>query len=115
MKRAMMLGAFAFLLVLGRVYAQTDLSTALGAGPLPSCNDGAAKRAITEFVKTTTEKGSPNFVALAMLELHDDAKREFAYGPAQGLPNTKVSTFTQALYDEAKKKGWTVISMKNDW
>jgi len=25
------------------------------------------------------------------------------------------STFTQALYDEAKKDGWTVISMKNDW
>jgi hypothetical protein len=24
-------------------------------------------------------------------------------------------TFTQALYDEAKKDGWTVISMKNDW
>ena len=51
---------------------------------------------------------------LALL-LHDDAKREYAYGPAQGLPDTKVGTFTQALYDEAKKKGWTVISMKNDW
>ena len=33
----------------------------------------------------------------------------------QGLPDTKVGTFTQALYDEAKKQGWTVISMKNDW
>jgi hypothetical protein len=52
---------------------------------------------------------------LMMLVLHDDAKREYAYGPAQGLPNTRVGTFTQALYDEAKKKGWTVISMKNDW
>jgi len=52
---------------------------------------------------------------LAMLVLHDDAKREYAYGPAHGLPDTKVGAFTQALYDEAKKKGWTVISMKNDW
>src|SRR5207247_10188906 len=52
---------------------------------------------------------------LCMLVLHDDAKREYAYGPARGLPDTKVGTFTQALYDEAKKKGWTVISMKNDW
>ena len=52
---------------------------------------------------------------LAMLVLHDDAKREYAYGPAQGLPDTKVGTFTQALYDEAKKDGWSVISMKNDW
>jgi phosphoserine phosphatase len=52
---------------------------------------------------------------LAMLVLHDDAEREYAYGPAQGLPETKVGTFTQALYDEATKNGWTVISMKNDW
>ena len=34
---------------------------------------------------------------------------------AQGLPDTKVGTFTQALYDEAKKDGWIVISMKSDW
>jgi phosphoglycolate phosphatase-like HAD superfamily hydrolase len=52
---------------------------------------------------------------LAMLVLHDDDKREYAYGPAQGLSDTKVGTFTQELYDEAKNKGWTVISMKNDW
>jgi hypothetical protein len=50
---------------------------------------------------------------IAMLVLHDDAEREYAYGPDQGLPDTKVGTFTQALYDEAKKNGWTVISMKN--
>lgn len=52
---------------------------------------------------------------LSLLVLHDDEKREYAYGPAQGLPDTKVGTFTQALYDEAKKQGWIVISMKNDW
>lgn len=52
---------------------------------------------------------------LSMLVLHDDAKREYAYGPAQGLPMSKVGTFTQELYDKAKKDGWTVISMKDDW
>jgi len=52
---------------------------------------------------------------LMMLVMHDDAKREYAYGPAQGLPNTKVGTLTQKLYDEAQKKGWIVVSMKNDW
>jgi len=52
---------------------------------------------------------------LMMLVLHDDAQREYAYGPAQGLPNSNVGTFTQALYDEAKARGWIVISMKNDW
>ena len=54
-------------------------------------------------------------VRLAMLVLHDDSTREYAYGPAQGLPASKVGTFTQALYDEAKKSNWVVISMKNDW
>lgn len=52
---------------------------------------------------------------LAMLVLHDDKDREYAYGPALGLPASKVGTFTQALYDEAKAKGWPVISMKKDW
>ena len=52
---------------------------------------------------------------LSLLVLHDDAEREYAYGPAHGLPETKVGTFTQALYDEAKKNGWIVISMKDDW
>lgn len=26
-----------------------------------------------------------------------------------------MGTFTQALYDEASKGGWVVISMKKDW
>jgi hypothetical protein len=59
--------------------------------------------------------GAGDGARLMMLVLHDDAKREYAYGPAAGLPETKVGAFTQALYDEAKKKGWTVISMKSDW
>jgi hypothetical protein len=52
---------------------------------------------------------------LKMLLLHDDARREYVYGPAQGLPDTKVGTFSQALYDDPNKNGWTVISMKDDW
>ncbi len=59
--------------------------------------------------------GAGDGARLMMLVLHDDAKREYAYGPANGLPDSKVGTFSQALFDEAKKKGWTVISMKNDW
>ena len=52
---------------------------------------------------------------LSMLVLHDDGKREYAYGPAKGLPDTKVGTFPQELYDQAMKQGWVVISMKDDW
>ena len=59
--------------------------------------------------------GAGGGARLMMLVMHDDANREYAYGPAQGLPASKIGTFTQALYDEAKKKNWTVISMKNDW
>lgn len=35
------------------------------ADPLPSWNNGRAKQAIVEFVKATTTKGSPKFVAPA--------------------------------------------------
>jgi hypothetical protein len=52
---------------------------------------------------------------LMMLVFHDDAEREYAYGPANGLPNTPFGTFSQSTMDEAKKSGWVVISMKNDW
>jgi len=50
-----------------------------------------------------------------MLVLHDDPKREYAYGPARGLPNTSVGTFSAALLTEATKNAWIVISMKDDW
>jgi phosphoglycolate phosphatase-like HAD superfamily hydrolase len=52
---------------------------------------------------------------LMMLVLHDDAKREYAYGPASGLPDTHVGTFSNELLLEATKNTWIVISMKNDW
>jgi hypothetical protein len=52
---------------------------------------------------------------LSAAVLHDDAEREYAYGPARGLPDTKVGTFSQAMYDMAVKQGWIIISMKNDW
>src|SRR5271154_5294707 len=52
---------------------------------------------------------------LMMLVHHDDANREYAYGPGGGLPDTHVGTFSEALLANAKKSGWNVISMKNDW
>jgi phosphoglycolate phosphatase-like HAD superfamily hydrolase len=47
---------------------------------------------------------------LMMLVHHDDAKREWAYGA-----DSKIGTFSDALMAEAKKDGWTVISMNDDW
>jgi phosphoserine phosphatase len=81
----------------------------IGHRPAAAFGNSIGDRQMLEYT------GGGDGARLTMLVLHDDAQREYAYGPAQGLPDTKVGTFTQALYDEAKKKGWTVISMKNDW
>jgi hypothetical protein len=81
----------------------------IGRRPHAAFGNSTGDREMLEYT------GAGGGARLMMLVLHDDAKREYAYGPAQGLPDTRVGTFTQALYDEAKKQGWTVISMKNDW
>jgi hypothetical protein len=47
---------------------------------------------------------------LSLLVHHDDAAREYDYGP-----DSNVGTFSDELMAEAKQKGWVVISMKNDW
>jgi phosphoglycolate phosphatase-like HAD superfamily hydrolase len=81
----------------------------IGRRPVAAFGNSTGDRQMLEYTK------AGNGARLCMLVLHDDAEREYAYGPAQGLSKTKVGTFTQALYDEAKKDGWFVISMKNDW
>jgi phosphoglycolate phosphatase-like HAD superfamily hydrolase len=81
----------------------------IGRRPHAAFGNSTGDRQMLEYT------GAGDGARLMMLVLHDDAQREYAYGPAQGLSDTKVGTFTQALYDEAKKDGWTVISMKNDW
>jgi phosphoserine phosphatase len=81
----------------------------IGRRPYAAFGNSTGDRQMLEYTKT----GDGD--RLSMLVLHDDAKREYAYGPAKGLPNSKVGTFPQSLYDEALKQGWIVISMKDDW
>ena len=91
------------------------------AGKAIGINLFIGKRPYAAFGNSTGDQQMEEWTAagkgarLMMLVLHDDATREYAYGPAEGLPDTKVGTFTQALYDEAKTRGWNVISMKRDW
>ena len=91
------------------------------AGKPVGINLFIGKRPVAAFGNSTGDRemlewtGAGSGARLMMLVLHDDAEREFAYGPADGLPDTKLGTFSQALMDEAKQRGWTVISMKNDW
>lgn len=47
---------------------------------------------------------------LMLLVHHDDAKREYAYGP-----DSKIGTFSNALMKEANSRDWKIISMKEDW
>jgi len=81
----------------------------IGRRPYAAFGNSTGDRQMLEYT------GAGDGARLMMLVLHDDATREYAYGPATGLPNSKIGTFTQALYDEAQKKGWAVISVKKDW
>jgi len=81
----------------------------IGQRPYAAFGNSTGDREMLEYT------GAGDGARLMMLVLHDDAQREYAYGPALGLPDTKVGTFTQTLYDDAKRKRWTVISMKSDW
>jgi phosphoglycolate phosphatase-like HAD superfamily hydrolase len=91
------------------------------AGKPESIHLMIGRRPVAAFGNTSGDQqmleytGAGAGLRLKMLVLHDDAKREYAYGPADGLPDTKIGTFTQALFDKAKKDGWVVISIKNDW
>jgi hypothetical protein len=81
----------------------------IGRRPIAAFGNSNGDKEMLEY----TQGGSG--VRFMLLVLHDDAAREYAYGPAKGLPNVKLGAFTQALYDQAKKDGWTVVSMKDDW
>jgi len=81
----------------------------IGRRPIAAFGNSRGDREMLEY----TQSGSG--ARFMLLVLHDDATREYAYGPALGLPDPKLGAFPQALYDQAKRDGWTVVSMKNDW
>jgi hydroxymethylpyrimidine pyrophosphatase-like HAD family hydrolase len=59
-----------------------------------------------QMLQWTTAGSGARF---ALIVHHDDAAREFAYDR-----KSHIGTLDKA-WDEAKAKGWTVVSMKNDW
>jgi hypothetical protein len=76
----------------------------IGRHPIAAFGNSDGDRQMLEW----TQAGDG--ARLMMLVHHDDAAREFAYGP-----ESKIGTFSDALMAEAEEKKWTVISMKNDW
>ena len=59
-----------------------------------------------EMLEWTTAGPGPSF---AMIVHHDDAEREYAYDR-----ESHVGKLARGL-DEAPKRGWTVVSIKDDW
>jgi hypothetical protein len=59
-----------------------------------------------QMLQWTTNGDGPRF---ALIVHHDDAEREYAYDRA-----SHVGRLDKA-WDEAKAKGWTIVSMKDDW
>ena len=81
----------------------------IGRRPLAAFGNSVGDQQMLEY----TQGGSG--ARFELLVLHDDAAREFAYGPARGLPDVKYGYFTSALEKHAKKDGWTIVSMREDW
>jgi len=81
----------------------------IGRRPIMAFGNSDGDREMLEY----TQGGSS--ARFELLLLHDDAAREYAYGPANGLPDVKLGAFTQSLYDQSRNEGWIVVSMKNDW
>jgi len=91
------------------------------AGKAIGINLFIGKRPIAAFGNSTGDQQMLEWTQagggarLMMLVLHDDPTREYAYGPAEGLPDTNVGRFSQALLGEARKSNWVIISMQKDW
>jgi hypothetical protein len=101
--------------VLTNAAAVPDFSVNGTTAPIIFCCR-RSKRPYASFGNSTGDREMLEWAGrLKMLVYHDDADQEYAYGPAGGLKDSKVGTFSPALMDEAKCRAWTVKSMKNDW
>ena len=76
----------------------------VGKKPILAIGNSDGDRQMLEWTQSGEGK------RLLMLIHHDDAKREYAYDT-----QSKVGTFSAALFQEANKKHWSIVSMKNDW
>jgi hypothetical protein len=75
----------------------------IGQRPIAAFGNSDGDQQMLEW--TTAGSGA----RFALIVHHDDAKREWAYDRT-----SKIGTLDKA-WDEAVAKGWTVVSMKDDW
>ncbi len=81
----------------------------IGRRPHAAFGNSTGDRQMLEYT------GAGDGARLMMLVLHDDARANMPTVRRRGCRTPRSGRLRQALYDEAKKNGWTVISMKNDW
>ncbi len=87
-----------------------------GPGKAEGINHYIGRQPIFAFGNSTGDKEmlewTANCKGLCFIGLvhHDDAKREYDYGP-----NSDVGHFPVELMEYALANGWNVVSMKNDW
>jgi phosphoserine phosphatase len=81
----------------------------IGRRPIAAFGNSVGDQHMLEY----TQAGGG--VRFGLLVLHDDAAREYAYGPALGLPTPQLGAFTPELYEQARRACWTVVSIKDDW
>ncbi len=76
----------------------------IGRRPIAAFGNSDGDRQMLEW----TQAGGG--ARLMLLVQHDDAAREWAYGP-----ESKIGTFGEGLRAQAKSNDWVVVSMKDDW
>jgi phosphoglycolate phosphatase-like HAD superfamily hydrolase len=81
-----------------------DIHLFIGKKPIITFGNSTGDQQMLEWTQSNNKKH------LMLLVHHDDAEREYAYGP-----HSKIGTFSDALMQEANKNNWQVISMKKDW
>jgi len=80
-----------------------NIALQIGRAPLVAVGNSDGDQQMLEYSAASTRP------SLQILVHHDDAAREFAYDRA-----SKMGRLDKAL-DEAARRGWTVVSIKNDW
>jgi phosphoglycolate phosphatase-like HAD superfamily hydrolase len=84
----------------------------IGRRPIAAIGSGDGDLPMMQWTSRTTSAtraSGDSTPRLIMVIHHDDAVREWAYDR-----NAPVGKLDKAL-DEAQAKGWTVVSMRNDW
>ena len=79
------------------------IQTFIGRRPIAAFGNSDGDKEMLEW--TTAGSGA----RFGLIVHHDDAEREWAYDR-----ESHIGKLDKA-WDEAKTKGWTVVSMKNDW